>query len=268
MLCFPHAKINVGLKVLAKRTDEFHEIAGIFYPVPVYDLLEAIPSDKLTIVISGLAIPGSVDENMCIRAWKLLKAKYGIGPVRFHLHKQIPTGAGLGGGSSDAVFTIRLLGAMFCLDLSHSDLSALSLSLGSDCPFFLQEKPARVSGRGEILAPSGLDLSGYFFVLVCPSIHISTAEAYARMDELGIDSTAEETFDVADMKSWKNGMKNDFERFAFEKYPALRSIKLDLYEMGAIYSSMSGSGSAIFGLFAHMPVPGKFEGCKVFTGQF
>lgn len=237
MIAFPPCKINLGLNILRKRPDGFHDIETCFYPVRWTDILEVIPSDKFEFTMSGNAIPG--DDNLCVRAHKILNAP----PAKIHLHKVIPTGAGLGGGSSDAAWTLRLLNDVFDLKHSKEDLKNFAAQLGSDCAFFIEDVPMIGTGRGEILTKANIDLTGKYLVIVKPDIHVSTAEAYASV------VPKESPFDLNDIRS----LKNDFEPSVFKKYPGIASIKDALYEAGAYYASMSGSGSSVFGIFNSKP---------------
>ncbi len=240
MVAFPPCKINLGLNVVRKRSDGFHDIETCFYPVKWTDILEVIPSEKFEFTTSGNVIPGgNVEDNLCVRAYKLLKAP----PARIHLHKIIPTGAGLGGGSSDAAWTLRLLNDVFDLKHSKDDLKKFASQLGSDCAFFIEDVPMIGTGRGEILTKANVDLSGKFIVIIKPDIHVSTAEAYSAI------VPKESPFDLNNIYS----LKNDFEESVFKKYPAIQEIKTALYNAGASYASMSGSGSAVFGIFTQKP---------------
>jgi 4-diphosphocytidyl-2-C-methyl-D-erythritol kinase len=235
VVAFPNCKINLGLNVIRRRSDGYHDIETIFYPVPWTDILEVIPSDKFEFTVTGNVIPGKEDDNLCVRAHKIMNAP----PAKIHLHKIIPTGAGLGGGSSDAAWTLRLLNEVFDLKHSREELRSYAAQLGSDCAFFIDDVPKIGSGRGEILKDTSLSLKGKFIVIIKPGIHVSTAEAYAGV------VPKESKLDVEDMSTWKN----DFEESVFEKYPLIRKIKEELYKHGAEYASMSGSGSSVFGIF-------------------
>lgn len=237
MVAFPPCKINLGLNVVRKRSDGFHDIETCFYPIRWTDILEVIPSNKFEFTTSGNAIPG--DDNLCVRAYKLLNTP----PAKIHLHKIIPTGAGLGGGSSDAAWTLRLLNDVFGLNLSKEELKNYASQLGSDCAFFIEDVPMIGTGRGEILTKANIDLSGKYIVIIKPDIHVSTAEAYASI------VPKESEFNLNDL----NSLKNDFEVSVFKKYPQIEKIKAALYEAGASYASMSGSGSAVFGIFTAPP---------------
>lgn len=248
MVVFPHCKINLGLYVLNKRTDGYHSLSTCFYPVPWTDVLEIIESNQLRFTTSGIVIPGSPNTNLCWRAYELVAQKRSIPPVHIHLHKVVPMGAGLGGGSSDGAFTLRLLNDKFKLDFSKGELMEMASQLGSDCPFFVQDEPQVGSGRGEILEPISLSLGGTFIVMVKPDIHISTKEAYSNMVPKAPDYELRETL-LGPVSQWPARLGNDFELGAMQRHPAIRAIKERLYSAGAFYAGMSGSGSAVFGLF-------------------
>jgi 4-diphosphocytidyl-2-C-methyl-D-erythritol kinase len=248
MVTFPSCKINLGLNIIHKRGDGFHDLETCFYPVPFTDALEIILSEKFSFSCTGNLIPGEVDDNLCVRAFRLIQGKFNIGNVNIHLHKVIPSGAGLGGGSSDAASTLTLLNNIFELNLSETVLADFASSLGSDCAFFIHNKPMMGSGRGEILHPVELTLKDKFLVIIKPDIHISTADAFAAISphkpEVSITTALQ-----SPIHQWRNILINDFETSVFKKHPVLKSIKESLYNTGAIYASMSGSGSAIYGLF-------------------
>ena len=248
MISFPPCKINVGLNVVLKRSDGYHEIETCFYPLPWTDILEIILSDTLEFIQSGIVIPGNPEENLCVKAYQLLRKDFELQPVKIHLHKIIPTGAGLGGGSSDGAHALRLLNTICNLKIDHAKLKDYASRLGSDCAFFMEDKPMLGTGRGEVLENIEVNLKGKFIVLVKPDIHISTAEAYASIKPA---FNANRVKDVAasDILNWRSLLKNDFEDSLFEKYPLLKQIKENLYKHGAIYASMSGSGSSVYGIF-------------------
>lgn len=248
MVSFPPCKINLGLQILSKQPDGYHSIVTCFYPLPWEDVLEILPSGSLMFTQSGNPVVGKPEHNLCLRAYHLLKEDHKLPPVQIHLHKIIPTGAGLGGGSSDAAHTLRLLNAIFTLELSQKDLMSYASQLGSDCAFFMQEEPMLGSGRGEILKPVTVSLKGFYLRLFKPDIHISTAEAYANVIPETPNVNLREVIEKP-VRSWKDELKNDFENSVFAKYPILLSIKNELYESGAVYASMSGSGSSVFGIF-------------------
>jgi 4-diphosphocytidyl-2-C-methyl-D-erythritol kinase len=248
MVVFPPCKINLGLNILSKRTDGFHDIETCFYPVPWTDILEILPSDEFVFNATGLDIAGNANDNLCVRAYNILRTDFSLGPVRIHLHKLIPSGAGLGGGSSDAAAALTLLNQIFNLNLSKDALRRYASVLGSDCAFFVEPLPMLGSGRGEVLDRIELNLEGKFLVLVKPDAHISTAEAYASVIP-GPPPVAIREVLSQDISHWKDHLNNDFEKSVFQKYPAVRSIKETLYGSGARYASMTGSGSAVYGIF-------------------
>lgn len=247
MIVYPNAKINLGLNILRKRKDGYHDISSVFYPVKqCVDILEIAKSDTFNFIKSGIKIPDG--ENLCEKAWKLLHKDYEIGNVRIHLHKQIPIGAGLGGGSSDASFTLKALNKLFELNLSTLELEKYALLLGSDCPFFINNRPKLVEGIGEKMTDIDLDLSEFKIRLINPDIHVSTKEAYSGVIPQEPDVSVEEIIQLP-VNEWKEKLRNDFEDSLFKKYSQLAKIKEDLYHEGSIYSSMSGSGSVLFGIF-------------------
>jgi 4-diphosphocytidyl-2-C-methyl-D-erythritol kinase len=254
MLSFPNAKINIGLHVMCKRTDGYHELATIFYPLPVKDGLEIIQSDKLSCTITGLKVGGKEEDNLCVKAWQLLKKDFPQLPaVEIHLHKVIPMGAGLGGGSADGAFMLRLLNDRFELQLTNAQLLVYALELGSDCPFFIFNQPCFATGRGEMMTPIPLDLSAYSFVLVNPGIHVPTRWAFSQIvprSNWGIElSDKLEVLIQQPIEQWRETIINDFELPVCSQFPAIGAIKEQLYQAGAIYASMTGSGSSVYGIF-------------------
>ena len=258
MILYPNAKINIGLNVIEKRVDGFHNLETLFYPVEAYDILEIVESDTLKMFQYGIDYPGEVMDNLCVRAYNLLKGEYNIPPVEIHLYKRIPVGAGLGGGSSDAAFTLKGLNDLFNLSIPDKKLWEYASMLGSDCPFFIYNKPMLGTGRGEILSEVEItDLSDYRIELVYPPYFVSTADAYRGIVPRNVRERNGEKFkeqSLAQMlkepvESWKDNVTNDFEITVFNKIPELAKYKEDLYKRGAVYASMSGSGSAMFGVF-------------------
>ena len=253
MIFFPNAKLNLGLRVLRKREDGYHDLETIFYPIAIRDALEILPSQELKLNTTGLKIDGDKDSNLCIKAYHLLKKNHPhLPPVEIHLHKAIPMGAGLGGGSSDAAITLRLLNEKFELGLSTEELILAALELGSDCPFFIINEPCVARGRGEELQKIELDLSKYSIVLINPGIHIDTGWAFSQVQVKPL----KETFNLDEVVQkpvdrWKDFLKNDFEEPLSLTHPIIAEIKNMLYEKGAVYSSMTGTGSTVFGLFTH-----------------
>lgn len=254
MISFPNAKINLGLNIIEKRKDGFHNISSFFYPIKLADILEVIESGKFSFSSSGLTVPGVERDNLVIRAYHLLKKDFDLPKVSIHLHKSIPTGAGLGGGSSDGAFMLKMLNILFELYLDDSLLEDYAAQLGSDCPFFVQDKPMVAMGRGEELDDFPLSLEGYFLFLVKPDQAISTHEAYQLITPRFPEVTIPDILTGGSPETWKELLKNDFEEAIFKKLPDYRNIKNKLYEQGAIYASMTGSGSAFFGIFKEKPV--------------
>lgn len=249
LIVFPHCKINLGLSVVARRPDGFHDIETLFYPLPLHDALEILRADRFEMSFSGLPIPGQPAENLCAKAYQALHKDIPHLPsVRIHLHKQIPMGAGLGGGSSDAAFVLRLLNEQFHLRLSQKQLSDYASQLGSDCAFFTQDRPCLGTARGEALQPYELSLKDYSFLLVYPPIAINTQWAYSqvmpRKPEMPLTRILAQP-----VSAWKGQLVNDFEAPVFAAHPSLAAIKEKIYAAGALYASMSGSGSVIFGIF-------------------
>jgi len=253
MVLFPNCKINIGLHVVAKRADGFHNLETIFYPVNLKDAVEIVEEQKKTQPVnwshSGLKISGPVDDNLCIKAYHLLKKDFpGLPNIKMHLHKAIPMGAGLGGGSADAAFILKLLNSKFGLQLSSQQLIGYAFQLGSDCPFFIVNKPCYATGRGEILEEFALDLSAYRILLVNPGIHINTAAAFSSI------TPERKEYHLKDLvampiKEWQQNIYNDFEKPVFKAEPEVGEIKTTLLSNGAVYAAMSGSGSTVFGIF-------------------
>ncbi len=256
MIGFAGAKINIGLNIIKKRMDGFHEIETIFYPVRLCDIIEIIPhtaqNPNTQFFNTGIDIQSDIKNNLCIKAYGLLQKKHNLPPVHIYLHKIIPIGAGLGGGSSDAAMVLHLLNEKFDLHLSKGELIDYSKQLGSDCAFFVQNQPALATGRGEELAPLLLNMEKYYLVIVYPNLHISTAEAYAGITPKKNENSLKELIELP-VAEWKYYIRNDFEENIFQKYPAVKHLKDTLYSHGAVYSSMSGSGSSVYGIFDFNP---------------
>ncbi len=252
MILFPPAKINLGLNVLRKREDGYHDLDTCMLPIPLCDVLELLPSEQFEYHQTGLTIPGSTDDNLCVKAYNMLKAHYNLAPVYMHLRKEIPMGAGLGGGSADAAYVLKGLNKLFELNLSNSKLEEFAAQLGSDCSFFVKNEAQIARGRGEILSPCALDLKGMYLKIINPGIHVGTKEAYAGVlpnaDGASVSSLIESPIEF-----WKDRLKNDFEGSVFSAHPILLDVKENLYDEGAIYAAMSGSGSTMFGIFKEEP---------------
>ncbi len=266
MIVYPNCKINLGLNVLSRRADGYHNIESIFYPVPWHDMLEIIPSDDCHFNFNGLNVNCAREENLCFRAYNLIKRQVNIPDIDLFLYKQIPFGAGLGGGSADATFTLKALNELFSLNLGDDKIAEMASSLGSDCAFFVQNSPCYVTGTGTTLCPLNLSLKGFYLVIVKPDVFVSTKEAYKmiipRHPVVSLPDLIK-----APVTEWKNTIINDFEEPVFSKYPLIRQIREKLYESGAVYASMSGSGSAVYGLFEQkMTIAGEFDHCIVWQG--
>ncbi|WP_440135495.1 4-(cytidine 5'-diphospho)-2-C-methyl-D-erythritol kinase [Chitinophaga sancti] len=256
MIVFPNCKINLGLHIVRKRTDGFHDLETVFYPLQLTDALEVLSPGTLQFHSSGIAIPGAPEDNLCLKAWHLLKKDFpAIPAIDIHLHKHIPIGAGLGGGSADAAFMLVHLNQRFQLELSQERLVAYAAILGSDCPFFVINQPCYATGRGEIMEPVTLDLKAWTIILVYPDIHVNTGWAFKQLTPKEPEVSLKEVI-KRPVEEWKGLMKNDFEVPIFEAHPELAGIKAEMYQQGAVYATMSGSGSAMVGIF---PKAGNFK---------
>ncbi|NOQ74411.1 MAG: 4-(cytidine 5'-diphospho)-2-C-methyl-D-erythritol kinase [Crocinitomix sp.] len=261
MVIFPGCKINIGLNITGKRPDGYHKIESIFYPLELSDILEIVPNKNFSINITGLSIKGDPEDNLIFKAYSLLKVKYNLPPVKIHLHKVVPMGAGLGGGSADGAATLILLNDLFDLKIKNEQLELYADSLGSDCAFFIRNTPAYVKGKGEIIHPIEVNLKGKYIYLINPQIHISTSEAFAGIVPTQQKLNVKECIGQ-DQKSWQTNIKNDFETTIFPNYPTLAEIKKKLYSNGALYASMTGTGSSVYGIFNKKPAllyPDYFE---------
>jgi len=267
MISFPFCKINLGLRVTARRPDGYHELETCFYPLPWTDVLEIIPAAPHAFHTTGYTIPGKEEDNLCLKAYRLLQHDFNLPPVQIHLHKIIPMGAGLGGGSSDAAFVLRTLNDIFALNLSVQKLQEYAARLGSDCSYFIQDKAMLGTGRGEILTPIEVSLQRLHYVLVKPDIHVSTAEAYAGIVPRPAEKSITQILQQP-IATWRHNLVNDFEYTVFVKHPLIADIKATLYNQGALYASMSGSGSSVFGLFAQpVDLQYHFRGMIYRTGE-
>ncbi len=262
MIVFPNSKINLGLRILRKRPDGYHDLETIFFPIPLTDVLEINRDDdqpvtpKIPFSKSGFVINGDPSDNLCIKAYRLLRKDFPqIGSIKMHLHKAVPSGAGLGGGSADAAFTLLLLNKQFDLHLSEQQLLNYALHLGSDCPFFIINKPCYATGRGELLEPMSLDLSNYRLLLVNPGIHINTGRAFLNIRPTVPEISVRDII-AKPVERWKDELFNDFEKWVFSEHRAIVDIKDKLYVAGAVFAAMSGSGSSVYGLFRNdQPIP-------------
>jgi len=253
MVFFPNAKINLGLRVIRKREDGYHDIETVFYPINgLRDALEIVRGTSDTPVdfnVTGLPVQGEVHQNLCVKAYTLLKQDFPSLPsIQMHLHKTIPMGAGLGGGSADGAFTLRLLNQHFQLGLTKDQLISYALQLGSDCPFFILNQACFATGRGEIMKPLSLDLTGYQFVLINPGIHVPTGWAFGQLTPT-IPTKSCEQIVSQDPSTWQDQLINDFETPVMNTYPKIRELKEALYQYGAVYASMTGTGSTVYGIF-------------------
>jgi 4-diphosphocytidyl-2-C-methyl-D-erythritol kinase len=253
MINFPNAKINLGLQITQKRADGYHNLESFFYPVAWQDALEIVESSRLQFTTSGIAIPADGKDNLCLRAYQLFKLDFDLPAVHIHLHKVIPTGAGLGGGSADAAFTLKMLNQLFDLKLTTSQLVDYARKLGSDCAFFVANQAQYCFEKGDKFADLPIDLSGKLLGLVYPTIAISTAEAYGKIIADSSRPPLKELLVNNDLKVWQGLIVNDFEGALFPNYPILKDIKQKLIDLGAVYAAMSGSGSTLLGIFEEMP---------------
>ena len=253
MITFPNAKINLGLNITEKRPDGYHNLETVFYPIPLEDALEiTILNDskqKFVLHQSGLEISGEPETNLVVKAYLLLEQEFQLPPVDIYLYKHIPSGAGLGGGSANAAFMLKLLNEKFNLHLADEKLEEYAAILGADCAFFIKNKPTFAGGIGNIFSPIDLSLKGYQLVLVKPDVFVSTRDAFSQIQPHYPDHSLKEII-RRPVSEWKNCMFNDFEKSVFPQYPVIEEIKKELYSKGAIYAAMSGSGSSVFGLFS------------------
>lgn len=269
MILYPNAKINIGLNVVEKRADGYHNLETVFYPINLLDALEITTdehqADSVKLKVSGEAIAGRPSDNLVMKACNLMRSMFPekIERLSVHLHKHIPTGAGLGGGSSDAAFTIKALNEKFSLGMSVDQMEQLSAQLGADCPFFIKNQPVFAEGIGDIFTDIDIVLKGKTLVLVKPDISVSTADAYSLVSPHKPQQSLRASLRLP-VEEWKNHVVNDFESSVFKKFPEIAAIKDRLYDLGALYASMSGSGSAVYGIF-NQPVQYVDE---VFAGYF
>jgi 4-diphosphocytidyl-2-C-methyl-D-erythritol kinase len=258
MIVFPNAKINIGLNIVEKREDGYHNLESVFLPIGWKDALEVIidknnSNGSVSFSSSGLAIPGDTNDNLCIKAYRIIQQDYDLPAIKIHLHKNIPMGAGLGGGSSDAAFCIKAINEVCELNLAWGEMHHYAKQLGSDCSFFITNKPAYATQKGDVLESISVNLSGKHLLIVHPGIHVSTAQAYAGVTPLKPICNLEEIILNEPIESWKEKVKNDFEKSVFEQHSEIKLIKDKMYENGAVYASMSGSGSAVYGIFNNEP---------------
>lgn len=266
MITFPNAKINLGLHIVEKRPDGYHNLETVFYPINLQDALEVKVLENseqpYILHVSGTAIEGNAEDNLVVKAYQMLKADFPMPPIDIHLFKHIPTGAGLGGGSADCAFMLKLLNEKFNLSLTAEALETYAARLGADCAFFVRNTPVFASGIGNVFEPIDLSLKGYHIVLVKPDIHVSTKDAYAGVTPKRPEVSLKEVIRQP-LETWKECLKNDFESSIFTRFPEIAAIKDKLYDLGAVYAAMSGSGSAVYGIFKNPieNVDEKFGGC-------
>jgi 4-diphosphocytidyl-2-C-methyl-D-erythritol kinase len=271
MLTFPPAKINLGLRVVRRREDGYHDLQSVMVPIPLYDALEAIIDPELepnevVFTRSGLPVPGDAHADLCMKAVRAIQARGELPGLRIHLHKVIPMGAGLGGGSSDGSHTLLLLNDLLSLHMDRADMHAMALDLGSDCPFFLEHGPQLAEGRGDRLRPVQLPLQGLWSVLVNPGIHVPTGEVFRNTTPTGSELDVVGLLRDHPLEEWDRSLPNTMEEWVSRTHPAVAALKRQLQDAGAAYAAMSGSGSTVFGLFREMPPPITWPaGCRSWT---
>ena len=268
MIAFPNAKINLGLNIVSKRPDGYHNIETVFYPVQLYDALEIVPAatkGTTAFTQTGIPIVGDPEKNLVIKAYRLLQQQYVVPEIDIYLQKNIPFGAGLGGGSADAAFMLKLLNDFAGLHLSDKQLEEYASQLGADCAFFIQNRPVFAEGTGTVFTPVSVSLIGYYLIIVKPDIHVSTQEAYSCVTPQPPKESIQDII-CCPVNTWKNRLINDFETSVFARFPEINAIKQKLYEKGAVYASMSGSGSSVFGIFETPErLESEFPGSMVYT---
>lgn len=268
MVSFPPCKINLGLNVIRKRADGYHDLVTCFYPVPWCDALEIVPARDFSFSISGTPVPGPAADNLCVKAYELLKNEFKLDPVAIHLLKVLPIGAGLGGGSSDGAFALKMLNELFGLGLSHAQLSEYASQLGSDCAFFIESRPAIGTGRGEVLTGIDLSLAGKFLVIVKPEVSISTSKAFAGVVPRSPTADLKDVLENRPIQEWRDLLQNDFEDHLFRQFPIIDSLQKKMYAQGARFAMLSGSGSAVFGIFdSEVDLRKAFEGVRYWSGS-
>jgi 4-diphosphocytidyl-2-C-methyl-D-erythritol kinase len=259
MLVFPPAKINLGLHVLRQRPDGYRDIETVMVPIPLHDALEAVvdpevPNGGLVFTRSGLEVPGDPTTDLCVKGHELLRASHSMPGMRMHLHKAIPIGAGLGGGSSDGAYALKLFNELLVLGLAQTDLLAMAAELGSDCPFFLRSSAQLATGRGEVLLPVEPSLQGWWLILINPGVHVGTAEVYANTEITTPNTELTELIGRSSPVEWSGHLVNVMETYVMKAYPVVAEAKRLIAGTGAAYAAMSGSGSSVFGLFRERPV--------------
>jgi len=252
MLYYSNAKINLGLNIVNKRADGFHDIETVFYPISINDALEFIESDVVSLSSSGLEVDCPLEQNLIIKAYSLLQKDFKLPTLKFHLHKVIPFGAGMGGGSANAAYTLVELNRFFKLNLSEDQLMEYARQLGADCAFFIKNSAVYAEQKGDVFTNLNLDLSDYYILLIHPGFGVSTQEAYANVSPKSPAKNIQEII-KQDISTWETDLENEFEQEIFKKYPVLDQIKTQMYSNGALYAAMSGSGSTVFGIFKNEP---------------
>lgn len=272
MVVFPNAKINIGLNIISRRDDGYHNIESIMVPIPWRDVLEVVPAKgpNSTLTTTGREVNCEVEKNLVMKAYRAMEKQYQLPAVDIYLHKIIPDGAGLGGGSADAAFTILALNELFSLNATKEDLAQIAAKIGADCPFFIYNTPKLATGIGTDFSDINIDLNGYKIVVIKPQVSVPTAQAYAGVTPC-VPTTPLSSLISLPIDQWQKAIKNDFEKSIFPLHPIINDIKQQLIDMGADYASMSGSGSAIYGIFkgdklAEENIP-SFEQCDIFIGN-
>lgn len=270
MICFPNAKINLGLNIVSKREDGYHNLETVFYPIMIQDALEIIVQESSgtdTFIESGTKVGTLAADNLVMKALKLMRTHYAIPSLEVHLLKKIPFGAGIGGGSADAAFMLKLLNDKFALGADNARLAELAAQLGADCPFFIYNRPLFAGGIGELFEDVDVSLGKYHLVLVKPDIHVSTKDAFAMITPQEPATSLKEIVKQP-VSEWKDLMHNDFEKSIFPKYPEIENIKSKLYDLGALYASMSGSGSSVYAIFESIPdLNNQFPDCYTWVQE-
>ncbi|MBO5974968.1 MAG: 4-(cytidine 5'-diphospho)-2-C-methyl-D-erythritol kinase [Paludibacteraceae bacterium] len=261
MICFPNAKINLGLNIVSRLPNGYHNIETVFYPIPLCDVLEFVPAQKTSLYVEGVDFEGDIENNLVVRVLRLLQKDFLLPELEIFLQKKIPVGAGLGGGSSDAAFMLKMLNQFFGLELSIEQMENYVSQLGADCAFFIKNKPVFATGIGNVFSDIDVSLKDLYLALIKPNIFVSTKEAYSNVVPKRpliplVDSIGQP------VSFWKNTVENDFEKGIFELYPQIAKLKKDLYQNGAIYASMSGSGSSVYGIFQEKPIL-KISDCEL-----
>ncbi len=268
MITFPNAKINVGLHITRRRPDKYHDIETLFYPIDLCDILEIVPAkgNEASLTVTGIDIEIDAEQNLVMKAYRMMQAQYDLPPVDIFLHKAIPFGAGLGGGSADTAFAMRMLRDLFNLPVTDDELATQAAKLGADCPFFIYNKPLIATGIGDRFTNVNFSLKDKHIALVKPNISVSTAQAYAGVTPC-TPPTALGQLVATPITTWRNTIINDFEKSVFKSFPRIAHIKQQLYDLGAVYASMSGSGSSVFAIFdTHIPIQEHFADCFVWQG--